>query len=123
MAQKHNFDIETILAEVESSELNEAFHLLASGENYRVGVTASFKDGQPLFSIELYLCVLQINSMVEPELIENSIGLVSQLKKFGYSAFHQDNGWIVIDKITDPAGITSEIENLLKIVADNKNLF
>lgn len=114
--------METILAKAEKSEQNESFHLLASGDHFRLGVTARFENGLPQFSIELYLCVMQKNSEVELKLLEKAVRLVNKLNEFGYAAFHQDDGWIVIDKTTDRAGINTEIDILLKIVANNEKL-
>ena len=50
-----------------------------------------------------------------PEDQKKAKEIVGELKSYGYNAFHQEDGWIIIDKTTDASGVGSEIDIMFEI--------
>jgi hypothetical protein len=111
------FDIKSLENQAMRAVNNESYQVLASDDNYRLGLSMIItNDGELLSAIELLFCILKSHSKVEKYSLEWAVNVANILTKRNYTLYHQDDGWIICEKRLDPREILTEIEFLKDLI-------
>ncbi len=117
MTQKRNqkqnikIDIKSLESEAQTAISKEAYQQLDNTNDYRIGVSVILSvDGEFSHLIELVYCVLKSKAKVDISLLNRAMEISKVLQNKGYSVYHQDDGWIICEKVIEPEMIEDEYE-------------
>lgn len=107
-------DLSDLKREARISPDGEAYREVASGSEFRLGVSAQgFSSGCVLISVEIALRVLRPEEDVCPERMDRISGLARELRRDGYALRHLDDGWIGGAREIDETRLSEECESLV----------
>ncbi len=117
-------NIKSLEIEATKADNNEAYQMLAQGNNFRLGLLLSLSDkDEQNFIIEFMFCVLKFHSEVEKKTLERALNVSDILIKSGYTLFHQNDGWIICEKKLEPYEIRDEIEFMMNLVKEFQKIW
>ena len=118
-------DLDVLDAAAQEMGSNEAYHLVSSGKDYRLGVVAARSpDGELVHSIELLICLFSGHTELMVPQMERVLQLTKELKDRGYLIVHEDDGWVSCSRTLIRSQICAECGALMNILmrfkADNQ---
>jgi hypothetical protein len=118
-------DLEALDAVAQEMRSNEAYHLVSSGKDYRLGVVATVSpEGELFHSIELLICLFSGHTELVVPQMERVLQLTVELKQKGYLIVHEDDGWVSCGRTLIRSEVCAECGALMNILmrfkADNQ---
>jgi hypothetical protein len=99
----NGFDHEGMIERARSSEDGEAYFNLLTVERGRLGVSVSVPYGNPVFVLELLVCVLKEGTTVDLDRIYDSLEIAQAAQRQGFGLTSHGDGWIYCHKEVGPA--------------------
>lgn len=97
---------------------SEAFLSIASGEGYRLGVTAERTGNRIEETIELMLRLYRPGDRIDASALAARCRFVSLVQDRGYSALHLDQGWVCCTLSAGNVRTSSELAAMLGMVRE-----
>jgi hypothetical protein len=120
-------DLDALEAQAKEERSNEAYHLVFSGNDYRLGVVVTVSpEGETVLSIELLVCMFSGHTELSLQLMERAMQLTRELKDRGYLLLHEDDGWVSCGRALSRSEVGVECGALMNIImafkADRQNI-
>jgi hypothetical protein len=110
-------DLDALDARAMEDPSNEAYHLVFSGNDCRLGVVAMVSpEGETVHSIELLVCMFSGHTELRLPPMERALQLARELKDRGYQLLHEDDGWLSCGRTLPRNEVAAECGALLDII-------
>lgn len=110
-------DLEVLEEEAREQQSKETYQQVSGGKDHRLGVVVAVSPvGELVHSIELLICIFQVLTELEVQLMERAIGLSKELKAKGYLVLYEEDGWISCTKTVPRNEVVLECGTLLDLL-------
>jgi hypothetical protein len=110
-------DLDALDAQAQEPQSSEAYHLVSSSKDYRLGVVVSVSpDGVLIHSIELLICLFSGHTELMVPQMERVLQLTKELKQKGYLIVHEDDGWVSCGRTLPRSEVCAECGALMNIL-------
>ena len=117
------FDLDLLVKEAIDCADQESLFIIGKGVDFRIGVGVEILvSGAASFSIELLLRIFHIRNKVNPGALNRIAKIQEDLTGNGHSFFHEEGGWLVLEKPIQRNIVEIEISSLLNYLTSNKVL-
>jgi hypothetical protein len=110
-------DLDALDAQAKKEQSDEAYHLVSSGNDHRLGVVATVSpEGETIHSIELLVCMFSGHTELRLTLMERAMQLARELKHRGYLLLHEDDGWVSCGRTLPRSEVVPECGALMDVI-------
>ncbi len=116
-------DCSALEAEARMSEDSEAYVQLFRTESCRIGATATVRnDRDTTFTVEILINAMKGDSPDLVSELNRLLETIRTLKERNFSLLHQDDGWILVSKESNPETINDEIDEIAGMLFEGKSV-